>query len=552
LPASVSMRTVSDATSMTILALRSFFCHRSAGDGCSRLSPAPAAARTRRADCRGHRRESGARRRGRDGYRQDLRLPGAGAALGRQGDRFHRDPETCRISCSRATSRPSAKRSSRRSRWRCSRGAPTTCATITSNVRWPTAASSRAMTPPTRSASRASPARRAAATRPNVPMSRRTRRCGPWSPRRATTAWGRTARRHKECFVLAARREALAADLVVVNHHLFFADVMLRDEGTAELLPACNTVIFDEAHQLPEVASLFFGDSLSTAATARTGSGYADRRSGFGTRLPGPAARLCSARESGPRPAAHAAGGAGALPSAATRRAQWVCRCPGRPDPRTRSAGRAAGDAGAAFAEGLENCWRRASRSCWPCCAAGRSLANDGVDNADFVSLGRDLQHIRCSSTRRRWSIAEHHAEADERPPAGVDLHFGDARRAERFRPLLRRDGTDRRRARRRWESPFDYARQAAALRADGNLPDPNSLRPTPRRWSKAAFPVDAGQRRERFLPVHLAACDAPHAHELLRRVAGARRTRSPRCCCRARAARTNCSSAFADSATPS
>jgi ATP-dependent DNA helicase DinG len=57
---------------------------------------------------------------------------------------------------------------------------------------------------------------------------------------------------NKECFVLAARREALAADLVVVNHHLFFADVMLRDEGTAELLPACNTVIFDEAHQLPE------------------------------------------------------------------------------------------------------------------------------------------------------------------------------------------------------------------------------------------------------------------------------------------------------------
>ena len=51
---------------------------------------------------------------------------------------------------------------------------------------------------------------------------------------------------------------------MVVNHHLFFADVMLRDEGVAELLPACNTVIFDEAHQLPETASLFFGESLST------------------------------------------------------------------------------------------------------------------------------------------------------------------------------------------------------------------------------------------------------------------------------------------------
>jgi len=69
----------------------------------------------------------------------------------------------------------------------------------------------------------------------------------------------------KECFVINARREAQAADVVVVNHHLFFADVMLRQDGLAELLPACNTVIFDEAHQLPETASLFFGESVSTA-----------------------------------------------------------------------------------------------------------------------------------------------------------------------------------------------------------------------------------------------------------------------------------------------
>ncbi len=75
---------------------------------------------------------------------------------------------------------------------------------------------------------------------------------------------GQECKHHKECFVLAARREALAADLVVVNHHLFFADVMLKDEGMAELLPACNAVIFDEAHQLPETASLFFGQSVST------------------------------------------------------------------------------------------------------------------------------------------------------------------------------------------------------------------------------------------------------------------------------------------------
>jgi len=67
-----------------------------------------------------------------------------------------------------------------------------------------------------------------------------------------------------DCFVMRARRNALAADVVVINHHLFFADVVLRDEGVSELLPACNTVVFDEAHQLPETARLFFGETVSS------------------------------------------------------------------------------------------------------------------------------------------------------------------------------------------------------------------------------------------------------------------------------------------------
>ncbi|MDT8363250.1 MAG: ATP-dependent DNA helicase [Nitrosomonas sp.] len=69
----------------------------------------------------------------------------------------------------------------------------------------------------------------------------------------------------KQCFVLEARKRALSADIIVVNHHLFFADIMLKDEGLSDLLPACDTVIFDEAHQLPEIASLFFGESVSTS-----------------------------------------------------------------------------------------------------------------------------------------------------------------------------------------------------------------------------------------------------------------------------------------------
>ncbi len=76
---------------------------------------------------------------------------------------------------------------------------------------------------------------------------------------------GQDCNYYKECFVMEARKKALTADVIVVNHHLFFADVMLRDEGVAELLPSANTVIFDEAHQLPEVAGLFFGEDISTS-----------------------------------------------------------------------------------------------------------------------------------------------------------------------------------------------------------------------------------------------------------------------------------------------
>ena len=76
---------------------------------------------------------------------------------------------------------------------------------------------------------------------------------------------GSECKQYKECFVMAARKAALDAEVVVVNHHLFFADLWLKDEGVAELLPACNTVILDEAHQLAETAAQFFGQTISTA-----------------------------------------------------------------------------------------------------------------------------------------------------------------------------------------------------------------------------------------------------------------------------------------------
>lgn len=67
-----------------------------------------------------------------------------------------------------------------------------------------------------------------------------------------------------DCFLAKARKAAQEADIVVVNHHLFFADMALREEGFGEVLPSAHAVIFDEAHQLPEVASQYFGMRLSS------------------------------------------------------------------------------------------------------------------------------------------------------------------------------------------------------------------------------------------------------------------------------------------------
>jgi ATP-dependent DNA helicase DinG len=67
------------------------------------------------------------------------------------------------------------------------------------------------------------------------------------------------------CHVVRARRDAMAADVVVVNHHLFFADLTLRDTGVAELLPTVDIAVFDEAHHLVDTGVQFLGLTLSTA-----------------------------------------------------------------------------------------------------------------------------------------------------------------------------------------------------------------------------------------------------------------------------------------------
>jgi ATP-dependent DNA helicase DinG len=75
---------------------------------------------------------------------------------------------------------------------------------------------------------------------------------------------GSNCPRYKACHVNLARKEAMAADVVVINHHLFFADLAVRESGVAELLPTVRVTVFDEAHQLNEIGVNFLGQELST------------------------------------------------------------------------------------------------------------------------------------------------------------------------------------------------------------------------------------------------------------------------------------------------
>jgi len=76
---------------------------------------------------------------------------------------------------------------------------------------------------------------------------------------------GQECPQFRQCHVVKARREAMLADIVVVNHHLFFADMSLRDTGVAEMLPSVEVALFDEAHQLTEAGVQFLGTTLGTA-----------------------------------------------------------------------------------------------------------------------------------------------------------------------------------------------------------------------------------------------------------------------------------------------
>ncbi len=295
---------------------------------------------------------------------------------------------------------------------------------------------------------------------------------------------------YKDCFVMEARKKAMEADVVVVNHHLFFADVVLRDEGVAELLPACNTVIFDEAHQLPETASLFFGENVSSSQLielARDTRIEAATSAKDNAALPDTSAALEKAardlrlqfrEDAGRQPYSAAQDNpafTAALDVAVTRLTDLTVLLEAQAD----------------RSEGLQNCWTR-----------GMELLNALVrweeeeDRAwvRWIEIFGGSVHLNATPL----SIADiFHRQITGNPRAWI---FTSATLSVQgnFSHYQREMGLDDA-ATAFWESPFDYENQALLYVPEG-LPEPNSEGYT-RKAVEAALPViEAAEGRTFFL----------------------------------------------------
>ena len=314
---------------------------------------------------------------------------------------------------------------------------------------------------------------------------------------------GQACPRFRDCFVMAARREALAADLVVVNHHLFFADVMLKDEGMAELLPACNTVIFDEAHQLPETATLFFGESLSTGQIIELARDVRAEALTAAKDMPDPL-RLSAALDKAARDLRLALPNEGArFTAASARRKREVSDALAALDSALRSVC-AALDALSERSEGLARCAERARTAH----ALLERWRDDG--RADLV----------------RWiEVFSHSLRLNATPLSIAGIFRRQARGGRRLQPLPKRDGSGRR-PHRVLGQPFRLRRPGLALRSE-EAPGSEQRR-THARGRRGIAAGDPGERRKRLSPVHDLARDAPCSRVVARGIPAARAGISP------------------------
>ena len=268
-----------------------------------------------------------------------------------------------------------------------------------------------------------------------------------------------------DCFVMRARRNALAADVVVINHHLFFADVVLRDEGISELLPACNTVIFDEAHQLPETARLFFGETVSSTQLvelARDARAELRAAGGASPELEALANRM----EKAARDLRLALG-------ETANRLSWsqALRLPGFADSleilqRCLRQLQEPLEAQAERSEGLAACARRAATALAGVARMRETEPADEVRWVEVFAHGARL-HVTPLSSAELFS-----RQMSDHPRAWI---FTSATLAmgEEFGHFTRELGLGEA-ATRRWASPFDFPRQALLYLPKGLPGDPN------------------------------------------------------------------------------
>ncbi len=311
-----------------------------------------------------------------------------------------------------------------------------------------------------------------------------------------------------DCFVMRARRNALAADVVVINHHLFFADVVLRDEGIAELLPACNTVIFDEAHQLPETARLFFGESVSSAQLVELSRDARAELRGAGGASPELEA-LANRLEKAARDLRLALG------ETATRFA-WnqALLLPGFADhlqvlQSCLKELQTPLQAQAERSEGLASCASRAGAAYAALTRMTESEPDGGVRWVEVFAHAVRLHVTPLSSAELFSRQMEDHARAWVFTSATLAV-------GEDFGHFTRELGLPQA-ATRRWASPFDFARQALLYLPKGLPADPNSAAHTDAVIDAALPVLEASGGRAFLLFTTLRALR--RAHEKLRSI---------------------------------
>ena len=287
----------------------------------------------------------------------------------------------------------------------------------------------------------------------------------PWVTSTSDNCLGAECPQLRDCHLAEARRRAQEADLVVVNHHLLCADLALKEEGFGEILPGADCFILDEAHQLPEVASNFFGMSLSArqlSELARDVETEYHNEAGDAPEVPRQADRLKkSVRDLrlsfGVEP----------------RRGAWrevagqaaVQEAMGRVEGELDQMGEQL-EALAGRGKGLDNC---------------RARCADLKTRLESLSGEESLEEIRWFETykqgfrlnRTPLSVADIFSAHMGRHPATWIFTSATLAVGESFHHFSRQLGIEEARTG-RWDSPFDYPNQALLLLPKG-LPEPQA-----------------------------------------------------------------------------